>query len=261
MLKDVANTGGELIANTLGSGTPTTKPAAVLCAKPCPDHGPAHQQPRRSNRRPRRPRHRRSPDRQQPAPNRSAPSDRYKTEGPCIHHGPDSKHTTAECRDPGLKRSRRRETSTTSTTVTTLVAASSPQDDAMYSPIFVTKISRSSSRFPRASFTPNRRYRSHLSRNHHCAGNGPFTVNNASIELVNNCIATYTRPFRGVYLPARGAPTSSLPHKPRKTALRSARSKRRSRTLNRARRRKNNRRVNYPAGHFKPSHPRKPRTF
>ena len=47
MLKDVANTGGALIANTLGSGSPAAKPASVLCAKPCAPTATADSHPHR----------------------------------------------------------------------------------------------------------------------------------------------------------------------------------------------------------------------
>ena len=43
MLRDVANTGGELITSTLGSGSSTPKAANVLCAPACPTHPPPHQ--------------------------------------------------------------------------------------------------------------------------------------------------------------------------------------------------------------------------
>ena len=96
MLRDVANTGGELITTTLGSGTPNSKSAAsVLCAQECHDDAPRGR--RRSNRR--------------GQPGRDSPKKvpLYKTEGPCKHHGPDSKHATSECRDPTLSRRKKRE--------------------------------------------------------------------------------------------------------------------------------------------------------
>ena len=85
MLKDVADSGSALITSTLGSGSAAAKSTAVLCATPCDDHDSSDN--RRSSRRRRR---RRSNN-----TNATTPKDgkvpRYKSEGPCKHHGPDSR--------------------------------------------------------------------------------------------------------------------------------------------------------------------------
>ena len=89
MLRDVANTGGELIASTLGSASSSKSAASVLCAPACNDQ---HHHPRRQQRQPR---NRKKDKKKVPL---------YKIEGPCKHHGPDSKHATSECKDPTLSR-------------------------------------------------------------------------------------------------------------------------------------------------------------
>ena len=86
MLKDVANTGAELIKTTLGSSSPSTsdhKPSAVLCAPQICEQ-PKQQQPFR---------------RAQKQNKKRGPSKLCIKEGPCKHHGPKSFHATSECRD------------------------------------------------------------------------------------------------------------------------------------------------------------------
>ena len=153
MLKDVANSGGELIASTLGSKSSTKSTASVLCAPECDE-------PHESNRSRRRIRRRRQ------SSNEPKPESLYKTEGSCKHHGPDSKHVTSKCRDPTLSQRKKCESSV----ATVGQSQSSSSSVAMFSPVFVASISHSSVSFPRASFQPVRRHSRHFYRSHTLAG-------------------------------------------------------------------------------------------
>ena len=243
MLRDVANTGGELITNTLGSGSSTTKPAAVLCTAPCEDDAPAS----RSNR------HQRQRSGGQ---NRSSKKPLYMTEGPCVHHGPNSRHATSECRDPGLtKRKKKKATASPQkpSSAFTASAAPSPSTDVMYSSVFVTTISKAATKFPRAKFSPARNVRPHFQRSRKSLRSPRYSANAISHELCDSCIAAYTRPIPGSFSPAPDLPFS-VPRSSSRYSRRSGRSRR-------SRRRRANRRLNYPAGLFVPAHPRPTRKF
>lgn len=229
MLRDVANTGGALITSTLGSGSAVSKAANVLCAPVCPPAAP-HSQPTRA----------RAP--RNPEPN----SNLYLTLGPCKHHGPTSKHATCECKDPTLSRRKKRKPRGDSRTIAAVAAAVPAPTGPMFSPVFVTRISRSASNFPRASFQPARRHRKHLRHNFHPRRSSQFSVNRVSREVCDDCIRTYSSPIAGNGIPAAG-PDASVPRPNRR------RKHTRSR---RTRRRRSNRRANYPAGRFQPSRPR-----
>ena len=167
MLRDVANTGGELISNTLGSGSSSSKPAAVLCTTPC--DVPSHVS--RSNHRHRQRASAQDRRGERPRSNPSAKQPLYVTEGPCVHHGPNSRHATSECRDPGLTKRKKKKPSTpvpqsasASTFATSVQPAPSTSSDVMYSSVFVTTVSKAAAAFPRARFYPARRVRPHLQR-------------------------------------------------------------------------------------------------
>ena len=256
MLRDVANTGGELIANTLGSGSSSSKPAAVLCATPCDDPKPAprsrHQQ--RQRRQERRPRSRQ---------NDKPPL--YTIEGPCVHHGPNARHATSECRDPGLTKRKKKKPTPAQASAAAFATTTQPaprHDDVMYSEIFVTTVSKAATRFPRATFTPARRVRTHLQRPRRNHSASRFAVNTVSMELCDDCIATYTRPIPGSFSPApesRPVTPSRLPRRKRRTRRRRANRRvqhRLPRRERRAHRRRTNRRINYPSGKFDPVRPR-----
>ena len=246
MLRDVANTGGELITSTLGSGSATPKAANVLCAPACPTHPPPRQTSTRNNR-------------NSNAPHSSPKPKLYLTLGPCVHHGPDSKHATCECRDPTLSRRKKRKpkqnnaTTETENRATDTVAAASPVPTSpgpLFSPVFVTRISRAAAKFPRASFEPARRHRQHLHHNFHHSRSSTFDIDRVPSRVCDACIRTYTHPIAGNCVrgqPLR-VPVAPIP-------------RRRSRRSRRNHRRRSNRRTNYPSGVFNPVHPRVPRPF
>ena len=93
MLRDVANTGADVINTTLGSGNVNHKPANVLCAPTCP---PPASRPTQNHRHKKKKKNK-------------GPSEKCLKDGPCVHHGPGSFHSTEECEDPELKRSRFRQ--------------------------------------------------------------------------------------------------------------------------------------------------------
>ena len=259
MLKDVADTGGALITSTLGSGTDPSKPAAVLCANPCDDPGLSDN--RRSSRRRRRRRNNNNNNNSNSNGSKTDKVPRYKTEGPCKHHGPDSKHATSECRDPSLSRQRNRRNdhskspSSATTGLAATTSASAPALSAMYSPVFVTMISRSAAKFPRASFRPAPRHSGHFRRNHRRSRRNKFHVRNVPNNVLDACVESYTQPVRGRSVPSaswRTLPVASRPCGASRKSWRSIKRRRRNR-------RRRNRRVNYPDGHFAPARPRVPR--
>lgn len=237
MLRDVANTGAELIASTLGSGVSSSKSAAaVLCAPECDDsHHPPNRRARRRKKR-------------APHPPANSPKPRYLIEGPCKHHGPDSKHATSECRDPTLARRKKRDPQPTP-----------PQSSsaAMYSPVFVTRISRSAAKFPRGSFRVANRHVPHFRRSRRRFRGRRFNISSVSQPDLVDCVRSYTAPVKGTPVhprPWRQA-RSSLQHSG------SFRQSSRSREARRRRRRRSNRRAYYPEGHFSPPKARPPRPF
>ena len=252
MLRDVANTGGELIANTLGSGSAAAKPAAILCATPCDDPGPAPRGRQRQRQRPQRPRQR-----------EHAKQPRYLVEGPCAHHGPNSKHATSECRDPGLtkrKKSKKPAPAASAAAAFTSTAEPSRQSqDVMFSEIFVASISKAATRFPRAKFTPARRVRSHLHRSHHKRRSPKFAVNNVSLELCDACISTYTNPIPGSFSSAPAMSTAVPIRVDRRRRSGRRKNHPASRKNRRLHRQRGNRRDNYPRGKFRPVRPRRSR--
>ena len=133
MLRDVANTGAQLIQANLGSGEPTAKPSAVLCASDSQSNcDKPKSRPRRSRRRPR------------------GPSELCKKHGPCKHHGPSSFHATSECRDPTLSRRKNKEQAQLAGVATTSPPPSSDSTNPLYTPMLVTRISN------KAHSRPNR---------------------------------------------------------------------------------------------------------
>ena len=207
MLRDVAGTGARVIRDTLGSGTADndTKSTSVLCATLCPPPASVSPPPRSARsrrtpagrgRRPRKPR---------------GPSKLCQSEGPFKHHGPHSFHSTSECRDPTLSRSKRAQPRETSDNVPALAATTQPtrqsedDHDTMYSPVFVTKISSSARgrmRYRRARFSPHRSRRNHLLRRDFSSGRASaYDVASVSRERLDNCIRTYTRPIPGDFTP------------------------------------------------------------
>lgn len=117
MLRDVANSGSELISDTLGSGDVAHK--SVLCITDCPAPSP---KPAR-----RRQRH--------------GPTAACLKEGPCIHHGPKSLHATSECRNPKPKRDKKRNKKTPVQAAVAEVSepAAAETSDVFYSPAFMVR--------------------------------------------------------------------------------------------------------------------------
>lgn len=96
MLKDVANTGADLIKTTLGSDSSSAmKPASVLCSSDCTPkpHMSSHNRRRGDASRKRK-----------NGKKKRGPSKLCVQEGPCKYHGPNSFHATSECRDPTLSK-------------------------------------------------------------------------------------------------------------------------------------------------------------
>ena len=195
MLSDVANTGAELIANTLGSNTSSApKSSAVLCASDKPNCPPQRPQPKptpRSKKKKKTPR---------------GPSKACLAEGPCVHHGPKSFHATSECRDPTLSKRKRKPTNQTNKPLAGIAATPAPPtttppattSTAFYTPMFMAKISRASGRFPRSQFSPSR-HADHFHRGfvRHPHRSRDFDVASASIDTIDSCIRSYTQPIIG----------------------------------------------------------------
>ena len=204
MLRDVADTGAQVIRDTLSSGDTNSKPNAVLCANPCPVPPSSTPSPPRSSRA------RRTPAGRGRRPRKPrGPSKLCQSEGPCAHHGPHSFHATSECRDPTLSRSKRaqprEDTPVQALTATTQSSPASSAEDTMYSPVFLTRISKSSrSRVPsrRARFYPASSRRSHLSRDFRSRNRAAYDVSSVSTRRMDSCIRAYTRPVPGAFVPA-----------------------------------------------------------
>ena len=201
MLRDVADTGAKVIQQTLGSRDSGAKSSSVLCAsscKPPPNAARARNTPAGRKSTVKKPR---------------GPSKLCRSEGPCKHHGPHAFHATSECRDPTLSRSKRAKPRKGST-LTGMADASDPtqteaedggeanteiQEDTMYSPVFVTSISKASSKRRHKRFVPRPSYNRHLQRGRHQlrSDQKKYSVRNISPHVMNECIRTYTRPIRG----------------------------------------------------------------
>ena len=129
MLKDVANTGADLIKSTLGQDSSSAmKPAQVLCSSDCAsdqrkitndsNRGQHTGQDRRGQQNGRRGRRN--------AGKKRGPSKLCQQHGPCKHHGPNSFHATSECKDPTLSRRKPKDGSTAAPVLTGVAAASVP---------------------------------------------------------------------------------------------------------------------------------------
>ena len=243
MLKDVANTGAELIKTTLGSSS-ESKPAAVLCAPQLCD------EPKRSQQSHRAPKQKK----------KRGPSKLCIKEGPCKHHGPKSFHATSECRDPTLSRRKTKPAPSPSasaskaTPLAAVATTSSTDTSILYSPIFVTKISKASVAYPRARFRPRRNLDAHFRRGRAARRkhSRTYNVDNISQAVLDNCILAYTQPIRGSL--TRSGVTSR--HQCHSSSAQKKKPKRRSRRQRRRYRRKLNAFNNYPGGVFTPSHRR-----
>ena len=270
MLRDVANTGAKVINDTLGSGDRETKPTAILCAEPCPTPPqPTVRPPPRGSRARRTPAGRGRRTRKPRGPSKLCQS-----EGPCVHHGPHSFHATSECRDPTLSRTKRAQPRETVSSpaesglagVAAAIPAPSPED-CMYSPVFVTRISKASCKNDRVSYRPARRHRLNLRRDRRSFQSPVFDVASADIDCVHRCVQTYTRPVSGSF-----APFTSAPHEHSRTRSRVAirpdgcsrrgrarRGRKRGRACRHRRsfRKFHNRRTNYSAGFHVPSRTRR----
>ena len=134
MLKDVANTGAELIKTTLGSDSSSAmKPASVLCSSDCtPDVSKHAGDDRRGQPNPRRGR--------RTTKKKRGPSKLCQQHGPCKHHGPNSFHATSECKDPTLARRKAAKSATNAPVLAGVAAASVPEPQSGHSidvrPIF-----------------------------------------------------------------------------------------------------------------------------
>ena len=241
MLKDVANTGAELIKSTLGSSsssaTTSTTTGSVLCSSECPPPRPSRQ----VKKTPKKGKVKRSPSRL------------CTIEGPCKHHGPTSLHSTSECKDPTLSRRKSRSGKTSDQSAHKKTTTDSPfaglvesqaakQSSVLYTPMFVTKISKAAMRYPRARFVPFRRSVSnHLRRADHAQSveSHQYDIQTVSADMLDSCIRAYTCPVHGMTtVPAR-----------RDLCTRRRTGKSRS-DRRRARRRQNSRDYWYPAGNF-----------
>ena len=276
MLRDVANTGVKLIQNTFGSGH-KAQPSAVLCAEPCPTSSSDTRSPPHQHKSRRTPAGRRSRPRRQRGPSKLCIK-----EGPCIHHGPHSFHATSECRDPTLSKSKKTQprppangpklAGIATTSQATLApdhlsdstARNHRTSDVMYSPVFLTQISSSAKLNARTQFLPHLRHETNLRRGRHQqrSTRAHYDARTISLDALNNCVRTYTRPIHGKTIPdMRGV------HMQRHTTyhrVKKSTSKwRRKQNLRRRRRVRNwrNRNIQYPDGVFVPSRQRQPRRF
>ena len=127
----------------------------------------------------------------------------------------------------------------------------------MFSPVFVTKISRSSTSFPRASFRPDDCHAGHFDRSRRDFRSSRFDTSRVSSDDLADCIDSYTRPVRGIHVSPRPWVSPRVARRRRVPSRGSSRSRR----TRRKQRRSGNRRKNYPRGRFAPDKPRLPRPY
>ena len=211
MLRDVADTGAEVIRETLGSGS-SHKPAAILCTDTEP---PKRRKLDKTKRK------------------KKGPSNLCERDGPCKHHGPGSFHATSECLDPTLSRRKKRAETNATTAIATVTEA--PESSAVfYSPMFMARISKTACRYPRSQYHVHESRSEHFENGHgnNIRHHSEYDVCNISNSDLRHCIHSYVRPIPG-YTNGLDRIASAPSRANRRKQTRSQRRKRRNRNRRR----------------------------